>query len=65
MLKKRDQTEKNGTKKQKTAASPRVEPGLSERSNNYFSTARTTVTHMILKMNFVISKQFFPTIDAV
>ena len=42
VLKKRDQTEKkkekNGTEKQKTAASPGVEPGLSARSSNYLTT---------------------------
>ena len=37
-VKKRDQTEKKGTKKQKTA-SPRVQPGLSALSSNFLTTA--------------------------
>ena len=37
-VKKRDQTEKNDTKKQKTA-SPVVEPGLSASSSNSLNTA--------------------------
>ena len=45
-VKKRDQTEKNGTKKQKTT-SPGVEPGLSARASNSLTTHCTTVTRMI------------------
>ena len=63
-VKKIDQTrEKNGTKKQKEA-SPGVEPGLSARVSELLDHC-TTVTHMICKINFVMSKQFFSAIDAV
>ena len=66
VLKNRDQTEKkNGrTRKQKTA-SPGVEPGLSVCTCQQLLDHCPTVTYMICKINFVISKQFFSAIDAV
>ena len=66
VLKNRDQTEKKNrrTRKQKTA-SPGVEPGLSVCTCQQLLDHCTTVTYMIWKINFVISKQFFSAIDAV
>ena len=63
-VKKIEQTEKKDPKKQKTA-SPGVEPGLCTRARNSLTSTPQPVTHMFLKMYFVISEQFFAAIDAV